>query len=58
MGTGKEHLIPLKQPFAIARDHPAYNVTKDNVIHFKGSSYSVLMVRSRSQKQKYLSDSK
>ena len=37
----KEHLIPLKQPFAIARDHPAYNVTKDNVIHFKGSSYSV-----------------
>jgi hypothetical protein len=37
----KGHLIPLKQPFVIARDHPAYNVTKDNVIHFKGSSYSV-----------------
>jgi hypothetical protein len=37
----KEHLIPLKQPFAIAIDHPTYNVTKDNVIHFKGSSYSV-----------------
>ena len=37
----KEHLIPLKQPFAIAINHPAYNVTKDNVIHFKGSSYSV-----------------
>ena len=35
------HLIPLKQPFAIIRDNPAYNVTKDNVIHFKGSSYSV-----------------
>ena len=38
----KGHLIPLKQPFAIARDNPSYNVTKDNVIHFKGSSYSVL----------------
>ena len=37
----KEHLIPLKQPFAIVRDNPLYNVTKDNVIHFKGSSYSV-----------------
>lgn len=37
----KGHLIPLKQPFAIARDNPLYNVTKDNVIHFKGSSYSV-----------------
>jgi hypothetical protein len=37
----KVHLIPLKQPFAITRDNPAYNVTKDNVIHFKGSSYSV-----------------
>jgi hypothetical protein len=37
----KEHLIPLKQPFTIARDNPLYNVTKDNVIHFKGSSYSV-----------------
>jgi hypothetical protein len=37
----KEHLIPLKQPFAIAKDHPAYNVTKDNVIHFKGCSYTV-----------------
>jgi hypothetical protein len=35
------HLIPLKQPFAIARDNSAYNVTKDNVIHFKGCSYSV-----------------
>jgi hypothetical protein len=35
------HLTPLKQPFAIARDNPAYNVTKDNVIHFKGCSYSV-----------------
>jgi len=41
MGTGKRASDPLKQPFAIARDHPAYNVTKDNVIHFKGSSYSV-----------------
>jgi Integrase core domain len=37
----KAHLIPLKQPFAIALNHPIYNVTKDNVIHFKGSSYSV-----------------
>jgi hypothetical protein len=37
----KVHLIPLKQPFAIALNHPAYNVAKDNVIHFKGSSYSV-----------------
>ena len=37
----RAHLIPLKQPFAIVRDNPAYNVTKDNVIHFKGSSYSV-----------------
>jgi hypothetical protein len=37
----KVHLIPLKQPFAIALNHPVYNVTKDNVIHFKGSSYSV-----------------
>ena len=37
----KEHLIPLKQPFAITANHPIYNVTKDNVIHFKGSSYSV-----------------
>jgi hypothetical protein len=35
------HLIALKQPFAIALNHPAYNVTKDNVIHFKGCSYSV-----------------
>ena len=37
----KAHLIPLKQPFAITLNHPTYNVTKDNVIHFKGSSYSV-----------------
>ena len=37
----KAHLIPLKQPFAIAPNNPTYNVTKDNVIHFKGSSYSV-----------------
>jgi hypothetical protein len=37
----KEHLIPLKQPFAIVRELSVYNVTKDNVIHFKGSSYSV-----------------
>jgi len=37
----KVHLIPLKQPFAITRDNHPYNVTKDNVIHFKGSSYSV-----------------
>ena len=37
----KVHLIPLKQPFAIALNHTTYNVTKDNVIHFKGSSYSV-----------------
>jgi hypothetical protein len=37
----KAHLIPLKQPFTIALNHPTYNVTKDNVIHFKGSSYSV-----------------
>jgi len=35
------HLIPLKQPFAIVRDYPVYNVTKDNVIHFKGCTYSV-----------------
>jgi hypothetical protein len=35
------HLIPLKQPFAIVRDNPVYNVTKDNVIHFKGCTYSV-----------------
>jgi hypothetical protein len=34
-------LIPFKLPFAFAREDPAYNVTKDNVIHFKGSSYSV-----------------
>ena len=34
-------LFPLKLPFAFARDNPAYNVTKDNVIHFKGSSYTV-----------------
>jgi len=37
----KVHLIPLKQPFTIAKELLAYNVTKDNVIHFKGSSYSV-----------------
>ncbi len=37
----KEHLIHLKQQFAIAKVHPGYNVTKDNVIHFKGCSYSV-----------------
>ncbi|MDZ4132506.1 MAG: IS21 family transposase, partial [Dethiobacteria bacterium] len=37
----RAHLIPLKQPFAIVRNNPAYNVTKDNVIHFKGCSYSV-----------------
>jgi len=35
------HLIPLKQPFEIVRSNPAYNVTKDNVIHYKGSTYSV-----------------
>lgn len=34
-------LIPLKQPFAIVRNNPVYNVTKDNVIHFKGCTYSV-----------------
>jgi len=34
-------LFPVKQPFAFARENPAYNVTKDNVIHFKGSSYTV-----------------
>ena len=37
----REHLIPLKQPFAIVRNNTTYNVTKDNVIHYKGSSYSV-----------------
>ena len=37
----KVHLIPLKQPFVIPQDPPAYNVSKDNVIHFKGSTYSV-----------------
>jgi hypothetical protein len=34
-------LFPFKLPFAFARENPAYNVTKDNVIHFKGSSYTV-----------------
>ena len=34
-------LLPLKLPFTFVCDNPAYNVTKDNVIHFKGSSYSV-----------------
>jgi hypothetical protein len=37
----KEHLIPIMQPFAIKQDYPVYNVTKDNVIHFKGCTYSV-----------------
>jgi hypothetical protein len=34
-------LFPFKLPFDFARENPAYNVTKDNVIHFKGSSYTV-----------------
>jgi hypothetical protein len=34
-------LFPLKLPFDFARENPAYNVTKDNVIHFKGSTYTV-----------------
>jgi len=34
-------LFPFKLPFAFAKENPAYNVTKDNVIHFKGSSYTV-----------------
>jgi len=34
-------LFSLKLPFAFARENPAYNVTKDNVIHFKGCSYTV-----------------
>jgi hypothetical protein len=37
----REHLIPIKQPFAIVRNNTTYNVTKDNVIHYKGSTYSV-----------------
>ena len=34
-------LFPFKLPFVFASENPSYNVTKDNVIHFKGSSYSV-----------------
>jgi hypothetical protein len=40
-GFERVFLFPVKLPFAFAKENPAYNVTKDNVIHFKGSSYSV-----------------
>jgi hypothetical protein len=39
--TERLFLFPFKLPFVFARENPAYNVTKDNVIHFKGSSYTV-----------------
>ncbi len=39
--TERLFLFPFKLPFAFARENPAYNVTKDNVIHFKGNSYTV-----------------
>jgi len=39
----KEHLFPLNQIFSIAPENPSYNVRKDNVIYFKGSSYSLPM---------------
>ena len=34
-------LFPMNKVQPLVLDHPLYNVTKDNVIHFKGSSYSV-----------------
>ena len=37
----RAHLIPLQQPFAVVQGDPLYNVTKDNVIHYKGCTYSV-----------------
>jgi transposase len=37
----KEHLIPLNQLFSIAPVTTTYNVRKDNVIYYKGSSYSL-----------------
>jgi len=37
----RAYLIPLHQPFALATKTPAYNVRKDNVIHFKSCTYSV-----------------
>jgi len=39
----KEHLSPLNQIFSIAPENPSYNVRKDNVIFFKGCSYSLPM---------------
>lgn len=34
-------LFPVNNIPVFATEYPTYNVTKDNVIHFKGSSYSV-----------------